>query len=185
MKRPITITITHYDPQWPILYEEEKARILGVIGDKVMAIEHIGSTAVPGLGAKPIIDIMVAVRHLADAEECIEPLQSVGYEYVPEYEVSIPERRYFRKGPPEAHRHLHMVERTSDFWERHILFRNLLRAHPEIAQQYYLLKKELATKFGPNRDAYTDAKTSFIESVVAKARASKKPAHRDCGATII
>lgn len=116
---------------------------------------------------------MVAVRHLADGEECIEPLQSVGYEYVPEYEVSIPERRYFRKGPSEAHRHLHMVERTSDFWERHILFRNLLCAHHEIAQQYYLLKKELATKFGPNRDAYTDAKMSFIESVVTKARAGK------------
>ena len=97
MKHTITITIAHYDPQWPILYEEEKARILGVIGDKVVAIEHIGSTAVPGLGAKPIIDITVAVRHLADAEKCIEPLQSVGYEYVPEYEVSIPERRYFRK----------------------------------------------------------------------------------------
>ena len=171
MKR--SIIIMDYDSQWPILYEEEKNRILNVIGNKIMAIEHIGSTAVPGLGAKPIIDIMVAVRCLADAEDCIAPLQSIGYEYVPEHEASIPERRYFRKGPQEAHRHLHMVERTSDFWEKHILFRNFLRAHPDIAQQYYLLKKELAAKFSSDRNAYTDTKASFIESMIAKARTRK------------
>ncbi len=163
------IIIVDYDPQWPILYEKEKARILAVIGDKVVAIEHIGSTAVPGLGAKPIIDIMVGVHHLAKADECIEPLQGIGYEYVPEYEVSIPERRFFRR----SHFHLHVVERTSDFWERHILFRDFLRTHPETARQYHQLKTELAAKFGSDRDAYTAAKTSFIESVVAKARSEQ------------
>jgi len=168
------VVIVDYDPQWPILYQEEKGRILGVIGHAVVAIEHIGSTAVPGLGAKPIIDIMIAVCRLADAEECIEPLQSIGYEYVPEYNDIIPERRYFHKGPPEARtHHVHMVELTSDFWERHLLFRDFLRAHPEEAQQYCQMKKELAAKSGSDREAYTDAKTSFIESVVAKARAEK------------
>ena len=167
------VMIVDYDPQWPILYEEEKARILDVIGHKVVAIEHIGSTAVPGLGAKPIIDIMVAVRHLADAEESVKPLQSIGYEYVPEHEDSIPERRYFCKGPPEAHRHLHMVERTSDFWERHLLFRDYLRAHPKVARQYYKLKRQLAAKWGPDRHVYTDAKTSFIESIITRARSDK------------
>ena len=117
---------------------------------------------------------MVAVNRLSDAEKCIEPLESIGYEYVPEYNDIIPERRYFHKGPPGAHtHHLHMVELTSDFWERHLLFRDFLRAHPEEAQQYYQMKKELAAKSGSDRDAYTDAKTSFIESVVAKARAEK------------
>jgi len=77
------------------LYEEERAKILGIIGNKVVAIEHIGSTAVPSLEAKPIIDIMVGARNIAKADECIEPLQGIGYEYVPEYEVSIPERRFF------------------------------------------------------------------------------------------
>lgn len=165
------VMIVDYDPQWPILYEEEKARILGVIGHKVVAIEHIGSTAVPGLGAKPIIDIMVAVRHLSEAEQCIEPLQSVGYEYVPEHEDFIPERRYFRKGHPETHRHLHIVEPTSDFWERHLFFRDYLRAHPKVARQYYELKRQLATKSGSDRQTYTDAKTPFIESVITRARA--------------
>ena len=166
-----SVVVVDYDPQWTTSYEEEKERILGVIGDVAVAIEHIGSTAVPGLGAKPIIDIMVAVSRLADAERCIEPLQEIGYEYVPEYNDVIPERRYFHKGPPGARTyHLHMVELTSGFWERHLLFRDSLRVHPEEAQRYDQLKKDLAAKFGSDRDGYTEAKTSFIESVIAKAR---------------
>ena len=166
-----SVVIVAYDPRWPSKYEEEKDRILGAIGDVAVAIEHIGSTAVPGLGAKPIIDIMVAVSRLADAERCIEPLQEIGYEYVPEYNDVIPERRYFHKGPPGAATyHLHMVELTSGFWKGHLLFRDFLRTHPEQARQYYQLKKELAAKFGADRDGYTEAKTSYIESVIAKAR---------------
>ena len=166
-----SVVVVGYDPQWPTSYEEEKERILDVIGEVAVAIEHIGSTAVPGLGAKPIIDIMVAVSRLADAERCIEPLQEIGYEYVPEYNDVIPERRYFHKGPPGARTyHLHMVELTSGFWERHLRFRDSLRVHPEEAQRYDQLKKDLAGKFGSDRDGYTEAKTSFIESVIAKAR---------------
>jgi GrpB-like predicted nucleotidyltransferase (UPF0157 family) len=115
---------------------------------------------------------MVAVRHLSDAHGCIEPLEAIGYEYVPEYEVSIPERRYFRKGPsnrPNRHFHLHMVEYDGDFWKRHLLFRDYLRAHPHAAREYHKLKKGLAAKYRLNRDAYTEAKTLFIESVVSKA----------------
>ncbi len=166
-----SVVVVDYDPRWPSQYEEEKDRILGAIGDVTVAIEHIGSTAVPGLGAKPIIDIMVAVSRLGDAERCIEPLQEIGYEYVPEYNDVIPERRYFHKGPPGARTyHLHMVELTSGFWERHLLFRDFLRTHPEEARRYHQLKKELAAKFGSDRDGYTEAKTSFIESVIAKSR---------------
>jgi len=171
-----SIITANYDPKWPIVYEEEKAKILRAIGNRVVAIEHVGSTAVPGLGAKPIIDIMVGVSHLSDARECIEPLKKIGYEYVPEYEASIPERRYFRKGPsqvPNRHFHLHMVERTGSFWERHLLFRDFLRAHPIVARRYYQLKKELAAKHGSDHEAYTEAKTSFIESVLTKAWKSK------------
>ena len=153
------------------MYEHEKAEILEVIGNIIVAIEHIGSTAVPGLAAKPIIDIMVAVRKLEDAKSCIQPLQTITYEYLPELEAEMPDRRFFRKGPRGAGtHHLHMVEIGSDFWERHLLFRDYLRVHPEAAQQYSQLKKELAPKFGSDRDAYTDAKTNFIESVVATAR---------------
>ena len=167
------VIIVEYDPSWPTLFEDEKRRILKAVGHKVVAVEQIGSTAVPNLGAKPIIDIMVAVPHLSDAAECVEPLKSIGYEYVPEHEASIPERRYFRKGPhgvPNQHYHLHMVELGSDFWRRHLLFRDFLRDHPEVAQQYYELKKRLAAEYGSDSDDYTAAKTSFIESVVTQAR---------------
>lgn len=174
MKPPVIIS--DYDPRLPILYEEEKVKILSVVERKVVAIEHIGSTAVPGLGAKPIIDIMIAIRHLADVESCVQPLQCINYEYMGEY--GIPGRYLFRKPPgsllsvTRTH-NLHMVEQGSDFWERHLLFRDFLRVHPEVAKQYYELKKELATKYGSDRDAYSEAKTSFIESVIDKVRAVK------------
>jgi GrpB-like predicted nucleotidyltransferase (UPF0157 family) len=172
-KRPVhPVEIFDYDEEWPLEFEKEKANIMSVISRRIVAIEHIGSTAVHGLCAKPIIDIMVGIRRLADAEHCIAPLGSIGYEYVPEYEASIPERRYFRKGPsekPNKHFHLHMVEHGGGIWKKQLLFRNYLRTHPEAAQQYCELKKKLAAKYRLNREAYTDAKTEFIESIVRKA----------------
>jgi len=118
------LVIADYDPRWPKRYEEEKALVLSAIGHIIAAIEHIGSTSVPGLGAKPIVDIMIGLHRLDDAVECIPRLQAIGYQYVPEFETSIPDRRFFRKGPDEARsHHIHMVERASKFWEDHITFR--------------------------------------------------------------
>ena len=168
---PAPVIIVEYDARWPSMYDEERERILRAAEDLVIAVEHIGSTAVPSLGGKPIIDIMPAVRRLEDAERCVGPLEAIGYEYVPEYNAIIPERRYFHKGPPEARTyHLHMVEQTSEFWKRHLLFRDWLRTHPDDAEEYYQLKQELADRFGLDREGYTDAKTAFIEAIVAKAR---------------
>jgi GrpB-like predicted nucleotidyltransferase (UPF0157 family) len=166
------VEIVDYDPTWPQLFEREKKLILGVIGHIVVRIEHIGSTSVSGLGAKPTIDILVAIRQLSDAGNCIDPLRLIGYEYQPQHEVHLPERRYFRKGQsPEAqHYHLHMVELQSDFWTKHLLFRDYLRAHPDVAHEYQELKKQLAVEYGANREGYTDAKTQFIESIIARAR---------------
>ncbi len=167
-----SIAIVDYDPNWPALFEAERGRILSATGHLVVVIEHVGSTAVPGLAAKPVIDIMAAVRHLDDARKCIEPLHAVGYEYVPEYEAELPERRYFHKGPSgDRTHHLHMVELTSDFWKRHLLFRDYLRAHPGTARQYQELKRRLAAQFGADRSGYTEAKGPFIRAVEEKARA--------------
>jgi GrpB-like predicted nucleotidyltransferase (UPF0157 family) len=171
MKR--AVRILDYSPEWPELFENEKRLILNVIGCFVVGIEHVGSTAVVGLGAKPIIDITVAIKSLKDAHKCVGPLESIGYKYVPEYEESIPERRYFHKGKPpeEQHYHLHMVEMSSDFWKRHLLFRDYLRTHPKVAKDHCKLKKRLASEYGSDREGYTEAKTSFIKSVVTEARA--------------
>jgi GrpB-like predicted nucleotidyltransferase (UPF0157 family) len=167
------IVIVEYDPQWPIIYQKEKEAILEALGDLVLGIEHMGSTAVPGLPAKPLIDICLGLRQIDDAMKCVEPLSLLGYEYVPEYEKVLSERRYFRKGPPGRRtHHLHMWEMNTEGWKRHVLFRNLLRADPDMAQQYLTLKQELAQKYGNNRPAYSDAKSAFIEPVLAKARAS-------------
>jgi GrpB-like predicted nucleotidyltransferase (UPF0157 family) len=171
------VVIVDYDPEWPARYAAEAARIRETLGDRIVAVEHIGSTAVPGLAAKPIIDLMVGLRRLADAGDCIAPLEGLGYEYVPQYEESMPERRYFHKGPPGSRtHHLHMVEVTSDFWERHLLFRDHLRAHPEETRAYAALKRELAGRHGADREAYTNAKTDFIEAAVDRARAAREMA---------
>lgn len=167
------VVIVDYDPNWPQRYEAERERILGAIGQWLVQIEHIGSTSVPGLGAKPIIDIMAAVRSLNDAMQCIEPLHALGYQYHPEFEDVLPERRYFNGGPRDDHYHLHMVEITSGFWERHLLFRDYLRANLETAQEYERLKRDLAERYREDRSAYTDAKTEFITMIEERARAER------------
>jgi GrpB-like predicted nucleotidyltransferase (UPF0157 family) len=135
-------------------------------------IQHVGSTAIPGLGAKPIIDIMVAISELADVEKCIGPLATLGYEF--RGEAGIPGRLFFGKGSPRTH-NLHRVEGQGDFWRDLILFRDFLRTHPDEASRYYELKRRLAARFGADREAYAEGKTGFIESVLARARAAGAP----------
>jgi D-beta-D-heptose 7-phosphate kinase/D-beta-D-heptose 1-phosphate adenosyltransferase len=168
------IRVVPYDPRWPAMFEEDRRRIMEVVGAHVLAVEHIGSTSVPGLAAKPIIDVMVGLRSLEDAPLCVTPLHELGYVYVPRHEIIMPERRYFRRGPSGAStHHLHMVELGGDFWVEHLLFRDYLRARPEAARDYEDLKKRLADAHGPDRASYTDAKTDFIRSIVERARAER------------
>jgi len=165
------IVIVDYDPRWPVLYEAERTRLLAAIGAYITAVQHVGSTAVPGLAAKPVIDIMIGVDSLADADPCVEPIINLGYIYVPEYEDEIPERRYFKKllaDGTHTH-HIHAVETSSAFWHDHLLFRDYLITHPQTAWEYERLKRSLAPHFSNSND-YSDAKTDFILEVLAKAR---------------
>jgi GrpB-like predicted nucleotidyltransferase (UPF0157 family) len=169
------IIIVDYSPQWATLFEEERARLMEAISDYAIAIEHVGSTAVTGLGAKPCIDIMVGVESLAEADaHCIEPVLKLGYIYQVDYEDVMPFRRYFYKPAPPSYaydhsHHLSLVETTHSFWEDHLLFRDYLQSHPIIAEAYEELKRELAPQFA-HSDDYTEAKTEFIEATLAKAR---------------
>jgi GrpB-like predicted nucleotidyltransferase (UPF0157 family) len=172
-KVPPQVQISDYDPQWPHRFAEESAAIRSAIGKWAVRVEHIGSTAVPGLPAKPIIDIMVGLHRLSDADHCLAPLAAIDYEYIPEYESAIPERRYFRKGPQTRHFHLHMVEIESEFWNRHLAFRDYLRSHLQTAKAYEVLKRRLAASYQADREGYTEAKTDFIQSVLAQARAEE------------
>ncbi|MFC6732333.1 MULTISPECIES: GrpB family protein [unclassified Haladaptatus] len=164
------ITLADYDPDWPAAFDAEASHIESVIGEHIERIEHIGSTAVPGLPAKPIIDIMVGLDALADAARCLGPLEALGYEYVSTFEDVMPERRYLRKseGDTRTH-HLHMVETASDFWERHLAFRDYLRTHPEVAADYADLKRDLAAAHPHDIGAYTDGKDDFIRRVERQA----------------
>jgi GrpB-like predicted nucleotidyltransferase (UPF0157 family) len=167
---PKPIVIVAYDPRWPQQFEAERASLADLFSEAAASIEHIGSTAVPGLGAKPIIDIMLGVGVLQEVESRIPSLESFGYEYVPELEVELPERRYFRK-PREGARthHLHCLSRSSDFWRRHLVFRDHLRRHPDDARAYFQLKQRLASEHHTDGLAYAKAKSRFIESIVEKA----------------
>jgi GrpB-like predicted nucleotidyltransferase (UPF0157 family) len=165
------VVIANYDPRWPLEYDEEKTRLQKALGPAMLAIEHMGSTAVPGLAAKPIIDIMVGVRSLDDVGPLMGPLRELGYEYAPDFEASIPNRRFFRKGPEHARtHHLHVVELDGEFWERHLLFRDYLRRHPRVAHDYEQLKRALAIEYGSDRSGYTEAKTGFIRGIETRAR---------------
>ncbi len=171
---PHPIKIVDYDPQWPILYEEEKRRIIEIIGHKIAAIEHIGSTAVPGLGGKPIIDIMAGVNQPTEADECLVPLEKIGYQDVtPQPDNSewyyCLGKVYHGETVKLENYHLHLVKFMSDHWKKHLFFRDFLRTHPNTAQKYYELKKKLATKYDSDRVGYTNAKITFIESVIAQA----------------
>ena len=148
---------------WQQLFVEEATRIREAIGEYVTAIEHVGSTSIDGIAAKPIIDMAIGLKNLADGEKCVVPLENVGYEYRGEYGIA--GRFYFVKGEPRTH-HLHMVSADSDFWRSHLLFRDYLRAHSSVAKEYERLKIDLAEKFPDNRDAYLEGKSVFIENVL-------------------
>lgn len=180
------IVIADYDPAWVAKFEAARDAMYDTCGrDAFVVIEHIGSTSVPGLAAKPIIDMSPGLRSLDDAPPIIDQLEALGYHYVPEFEHDTPSgpgmpfRRYLRRDEHGRRAyHVHMVEYGSDFWERHLLFRDYLRAHPEAADAYANLKRELAAAFNaamtPTSDinvGYTDRKTDIVEDIIERTRA--------------
>ena len=171
------IEVVDYDQDWPRRYAEERDRIAAAIGEAILAIEHVGGTAVPGLPAKTVIDLMVGVEDIERAGQAVAGLINLGYEYIPEFETQLPDRRYFRRGAPETH-HVHMVPVSSDYWREHLLFRDYLRSHPQAAEEYGKLKRGLAGRFPLDRDAYRAGKLPFIDTVVdAARREAGRPSH--------
>jgi GrpB-like predicted nucleotidyltransferase (UPF0157 family) len=159
------ICIVSYDPEWPDRFEEERAALEEAIGPWVKGgIHHVGSTAVPGLDAKSIIDILVGVEGLESAKPCFAPLAELGYLYAP-YRVE--QMHWFCKPDPSRRtHHLHLVPAGSPRFCNELAFRDRLRADPEVAARYAELKHELGVRFEHDREAYTDAKASFIERIL-------------------
>lgn len=166
------IEIVDYNPNWVNMFEREAESIYKVVEkDLIAEIQHIGSTAVPGLAAKPVIDIMIGLRDLSDGKNIIQPLQNLGYVFWADNPN--PEKMFFVKGMPpygkQRTHHAHVVEIDGEFWQRR-LFRDYLRIHPQEASRYEKLKRELAVKFRDDREAYTKGKSDYVAEIMEKAR---------------
>jgi GrpB-like predicted nucleotidyltransferase (UPF0157 family) len=161
------IVVVDYDPRWPQLFEEESRRVAAALGDAVAAIEHIGSTAVPGLAAKPIVDILAGLRTLELRPGAIEVMEELGYEFLGEHGLA--GRLFFRKGRPRSH-HVHAVLVGSDLWERHLAFRDYLRANSTEAEAYAEFKLKLVRDVGGDRDGYVDGKEVYAAGLEERAR---------------
>lgn len=165
------VSIVEYRPEWRKMFETEKGILQTTLGEVPARIEHIGSTAVAGLAAKPIIDLLVGLEDFSIADQVVPKIEASGYEYIQKYEAVMPLRRFFIKeqGGIRTH-HIHMVEIGGEFWERHILFRDYLRRNPGVAEQYASLKRELAEREWKDGNEYADAKTEFIRGIENKAK---------------
>jgi GrpB-like predicted nucleotidyltransferase (UPF0157 family) len=182
---PDRVVVVPYDPTWPGEFEAESKRILRALGDNVVSVHHMGSTAVPGLFAKPIIDVLLEVHDIVCLDGQTGAMEDLGYEAMGEF--GIPGRRYFRKCDRSGVRthHVHAFQVGSAEIERHLAFRDYMVAHPAEAQAYGALKRELARAHPDDRQAYMDGKDAFVKEHEAKAlawrRSSMGKQHHDTG----
>lgn len=164
-----TVKILRYNPKWRVAALKEISVLKKALKSIALDIQHIGSTAILGMNAKPIIDIDVAVKSLKVLNDLIGPLKKLGYRY----RVGEPGERLFVKGPNEKiTHHLHVIELGSDLWNNDLLFRDFIRKNKKEARQYSELKKELASQFFNDRESYSDGKEDLIKAILVRAKNS-------------
>ncbi len=163
-----SVIILPPDPSWPVEFEHAKADLAIALGARAIAMEHIGSTAVPGLSAKPIIDVLIGIAKLDDADACIPILVQRGWEFPDEYNKTLSGRKFFLKRDGEGVRthHAHFVVHDGDLWKGYVMFRDKLRDSSELRDRYEQLKRDLAAKFHDQREKYTASKTDFVSEVL-------------------
>ncbi len=162
------ITVTDYQPQWPEKYREEEALLREILGENCLAVYHIGSTSVPGLAAKPILDIMPVVKSLEAVDAAAKNLEAAGYEYLGEF--GIRGRRYLRKGGEERTHQVHIFAWSDEEnIRRHLAFRDYLRTHGKEREEYAALKRSLAQQFPYDIDGYCNGKDSFVKRLEQQA----------------
>ena len=165
------VEVVPHNPEWQRAFELEAQYVSSSLSDNVIEVYHIGSTSIPGIYAKPILDLMVAVRSIIQVDLHNSAMAAQGYEAMGEY--GIPGRRYFRKDNAAGIRthHVHVFEAGSDHIQRHLAFRDYMRAHPDEAQAYSDLKRQLAKAHPTDIEAYMDGKDGFIQAMDIKAAA--------------
>jgi GrpB-like predicted nucleotidyltransferase (UPF0157 family) len=170
-----TLRLVAYDPAWPVRFAAEAARLRAALGGAASAVEHVGSTAVPGLAGKPVLDLAVAVASEADADACVAPLEGRGYEYRGPHGPD-PRRRYYVRdagGARVAQLHLYILPAAA--WDELLAFRDALRADPALAAAYAAEKYRAAEAAGWDKGAYSIAKGPFVERALAALRAGRPP----------
>jgi GrpB-like predicted nucleotidyltransferase (UPF0157 family) len=167
------VEIVAYQPHWPACYEREKAVLQDVLSEDVVGMEHVGSTSIEGMDAKPTLDILAGVRELKSADYYLERLAELGYQFRPRHLV--PERLHFAKISQGLRTHnLSLTVHRSEFWENHLLFRDYLRNHPDAGVAYAHLKRALSQEFPDDTVRYTQGKDRFIDGLLRKARLWRK-----------
>ncbi len=163
------VEVVPHTPKWREAFAVESKRVTDALGENVVALHHIGSTAIPGIYAKPIIDLLIEVKNIVKVDDQSSSMESLGYQVMGEF--GIPDRRYFRKNSQEGDRthHIHAFKVGSAQVERHLAFRDYMIAHPEEAQIYSELKCRLAREYPTDIDGYMDGKDSFIRAIDKKA----------------
>lgn len=162
------IVVVEYDPAWPSMFEAEAQQLRAILGDNLVEMHHIGSTSVPGLCAKPIIDMLPVVHFIDRVDQVVGEMAALGYKGLGEF--GLPGRRYFRKGGDNRTHHVHMYGKASKGEiERHLAVRDYLRAHPAAAREYGDLKKRLAAKYHADPDTYADGKDEFVKGLEMRA----------------
>ncbi|MBD0320017.1 MAG: GrpB family protein [Gemmatimonadetes bacterium] len=169
---PATLRLAEYDPAWPARFAAEAARIRAALGTLAAAVEHVGSTAVPGLPGKPVLDLAIAVATEADADACVAPLQALGYTYRGPHGDDPRRRYYVRDAAGKRFSHIHLYILPARAWDEKLAFRDALRADPALARAYAAEKWRVAEAVGWDKAAYSLAKGPFVERVLAGLRAS-------------
>ncbi len=162
------VEVVFYNPNWKEMYKEESGKVKNILSDIIIDIHHIGSTAIPGIKAKPVIDILVEVKDIEGVDQYNHKMKELGYEVMGEY--GIPKRRFFRKGGDKRTHHIHIFQVGNEEIERHIKFKEYLIAHPDKAREYSRLKEELANKYTYDVENYTNHKSDFIKEIDRKAK---------------
>jgi GrpB-like predicted nucleotidyltransferase (UPF0157 family) len=160
------VRLVEYDSRWPALFSAEQHRLRAICGPIPLQFEHIGGTSIPGMRAKPVLDILAGRSDRTPIADCVAALTQAGYEH--RGQQGVPGREFFRRGQPRAY-HVHLAEKDSPLWRDYLVFRDYLRTHSEAARQFADLKRTLAARFPRDREAYINGKSARVREILQRA----------------
>ncbi len=169
LKRGI-VRLTTYNSKWAQIFEKERKFLKRKLGNGIIDIQHIGSTSIPGMPAKPIIDISISIKSMKNSRDFIKLFEDLGYEYRPDFGGPNIQLLFVKGSESKRTHYIHLMKYQGSIWKNDLLFRDYLRKNKQKAQEYAVLKKDLAKKYSNDRVNYTTSKADFIQSVIKLAK---------------